>query len=128
MMAMIADLTISAWNMRTLASAGPYLHELITEHETDILCLSEHRLYESELHRLQNIGAGFEMHAKASSDLNDHYQSRKPGHCGVAILWSPKIANRVRVIDCDSDRICIIEIIGAYQGKSLFVFSVLYVP
>ena len=121
------EITITSWNMRSMTCAGPYLHELVNKCNSDIICLAEHRLYDSELHKLNDIGLNYEYHAKASYDLMDYQQSMKVGHCGTAILWSKAIANRVRVVDCSSDRICIIELIGAFNDRSLFVVGV-YLP
>ena len=121
------NIQISAWNMRSIRCAAPYVQELVKNEGSDILCLSEHRLYNHELHKLTNLGIGYEFHGKASSDLEDRHQSRKVGHCGVAIMWSKDIAERVKVIECNSDRICIIEVIRAIHGRSLFIFSV-YLP
>ena len=126
LMASMSSITITAWNMRTLSCARPLINELVNEYKADILCLSEHRLYNSELYKLSKLGIGYEVHAKASHDLNDNYLIRKPGHYSVAILWNKAIANKVKVFNCDSDRICAIEVIGAIQDKSLFVFSVYF--
>ena len=123
----IDSLTITSWNMRSLNRAGPYIHELVNKYGSDILCLSEHRLYKSELHKLHQIGINFEVHAKASHDLLDNNQSKKPGHCGIAMFWKSSLAHRIRVISCNSDRICVIEVIGAYATGSLFVIGV-YLP
>ena len=123
----MANLTITSWNMRSLNSAGPYAHELVKRHGTDILCISEHRLYDSELHKLHDLGLDFEVHAKASYDLKDRKQSRNVGHCGIAILWNKELSHRVRVRECNSDRICVIEVIRAFEDRSLFIFGV-YLP
>ena len=124
---MSQNLTIAAWNMRSMTTAGPYVNQLISDNGADIVCLSEHRLYEYELHKIDDLCTNYCFHAKASADLKHHDQSKKHGHCGVAILWSKNIANNVRTLDCRSDRICIVEIIKAVQNRSLYVFSV-YLP
>ena len=123
----MSTITITAWNMRSLNRAGPYLHKLVDTYNTDVLCLSEHRLYNCELDKLNDIGLDFECHAKASADLLDSNQSVKPGHCGTAILWKNAISSRVRVVKCTSDRICAIEVLDAYPSGSLFIISV-YLP
>ena len=63
-------LTISAWNMRSLNGAEPYINKLVQDYGSDILCISEHRLHDFELHKLNNIGIDFDYVAKSSSDLN----------------------------------------------------------
>jgi len=111
--------------MRTLRSACPYVNKLMSN--ADILVLSEHRLYSSELYKLDDLNCEYEFHGKASHDLKDEMLLRKPGHCGIAIGWKKSISDRIRVIQSTSDRLCIIEIIGAISGINLYVIGV-YLP
>ncbi len=62
-----------------------------------------------------------------SKDLKDYNQNVKPGHCGVAMMWSRSLSHRVRTIECESDRICAIEVIGLCHERSVFVIGV-YLP
>ena len=124
-MATDTTLSITGYNARSLSGNKLYINELLSN--SDVLCLSEHRLYENELYKLDDVNNEYESCAKASSDLCSEYQSVKPGHCGIAMLWKKSLSHRIRHVKCESDRICIIEILGACFGRSLFVFGV-YLP
>ena len=120
-------LTISAWNMRSLGPAGPYLHELADLHKSDVICISEHRLYPYELFKLNDLCPQFDVHAKSSEDLSNEVQTKQSGHCGIGILWRKELSNRVKVVECESDRLCVIEIAGICNDRSVFVIST-YLP
>ncbi len=89
--------------------------------------ISEHRLFKNELHKLNDINDEYCVIAKASDDLETKFQSVKSGHCGVAMFYRKSLANNIRTIQCDNDRICILEISNVLNSKSLFVIGV-YLP
>ena len=122
-----ASLTITSWNVRSLNKAAPYIGELLNSYHSDVLCIYEHRLYENELYKINDMSSDYYVYAKCSSDLNEALQSRQPGHCGVAILYKKSIVHKIRKVECNSDSICAIEVIGAYVDKSLFIINV-YLP
>ena len=126
-MANTSKISIASWNVRSINSAGPYMDKLTSDYGADILCISEHRLYQDELYKLGTIVPNYEVHAKASNDLSSAKMTCQPGHCGVAIMWSKVLSNRIKIIECDSDRICGIEIADAIAGRSLFIINV-YLP
>jgi exonuclease III len=72
-------LTVSAWNMRSLRCAAPYLNELMSF--SDVVAMSEHRLYEAELYQLRQVNKHYEYHAKSSKDLD-------PGRQPKLAAWS----------------------------------------
>ncbi len=119
------SITVTAYNMRTLRGATPYITELMSA--ADVLILSEHRLYPEELYKLNEISSEYEFHSKASSDLDSTALHRIPGHCGISICWKKKISNKIRVIQCPSDRICIIEVSNCLAGKNVYIIGV-YLP
>ena len=47
------SLRVVSWNMRGLQGSHPYVNQLLSNN--DICVLSEHHLYECELHKLSNI-------------------------------------------------------------------------
>ena len=116
-----------SWNVRSLTSASHYINDVVAKKDIDIICLSEHRLYESELYKLGMINTMFKFHGKSSKDLVSQDQNVKRGHCGVAILWRSGIMHRVKTVQCPSDRICGIEILNVVNGGSLFILNV-YLP
>jgi endonuclease/exonuclease/phosphatase family metal-dependent hydrolase len=94
---------------------------------SDVIAICEHRLFPSELYRLEHIGTDFIVQSKASADLEDRYLDIRHGHCGVALFWKKSMAHKVRSVNVNSDRICAIELIGECKNDSLFIISV-YMP
>ena len=123
----VHNLTITSWNVRSINKATPYINELLNYHNSDVLCISEHRLYEHELYKLNEIANGYDVVAKSSHDLNEYNQSRKPGHCGIALFYRKSLSHRIKSVEVNSDRICAIEVVGAYDNRSLFIINV-YLP
>ena len=95
------DLTVTAFNVRSLRCAALYLN--IIMNEADIVVLSEHRLYPSEMYKRNEINAFYEFVGKASHDLYDDALHQKPGHCGTAVGWKKKMGNKIRIVDNASD-------------------------
>ena len=62
-------LVVTAWNLKTLTGARTYLNEL--SQLSDIMFISEHRLYKSELYKRNNLGTHFEVYGKALWCGND---------------------------------------------------------
>jgi hypothetical protein len=53
----MTSINIAAWNMRSLTYAQTYINDLCTTY--DIICASEHRLYNYELNKLNSIFQGY---------------------------------------------------------------------
>ena len=121
------ELSIMSWNMRSLNLAKHYINDMVNKYDFDILCLSEHRLFQCELYKLGLINAGYKYDGKSSKDLKCRDQNVKRGHCGVAILWKQTLVHRVKVMKINSDRMCGIEILNVINGKSLYIIRV-YLP
>lgn len=79
-----SELRVSAWNSRGLSVSRRYLGKLLEV--SDIVAMSEHHLYEAELHKLYNLDTDFASFGKCSEDLKPENYGRVPGHCGVAIM------------------------------------------
>ena len=110
--------------MRSLRSAKPYLDRLLDA--SDVVFVAEHRLYDNELYKLDNMSSNFDTISKASKDLICGKQSNIPGHCGTGLFWKRSLSNMIRVINTNSDRICAIQlslgrdtlnIIGVYMPQ-----------
>ena len=121
----VNNISIAGFNVRSLNSSKPYLKNIFDR--SDIVCIQEHRLYENELYKLNDVHMNFNVIGKASKDLSSEHQSSKPGHCGIAMFWRKNISHSVKNVECDSDRILAIEITRLYNDKSLFVIGV-YLP
>jgi hypothetical protein len=112
--------------MRALSGAAPYIAQLSDNY--DVMIASEHRLYECELNKLQEIFSAYDVHSKASSNLDNVNCRAKPGHGGIVIGWKAHLGSRVRQINVDSDRIVAIELIGVGKNASnVFIIGV-YLP
>lgn len=119
------SLRITAWNSRGFTVAKPYLSDLLDQ--TDILALSEHKLYEHELSRLDGVSTDFISFGKSNNGLKISNYGRVPGHCGVAVLWRKSISSYVKPLKAvGNDRICAIQL-KLPQKESLCVISV-YLP
>ena len=110
-----------SWNMRSLTLAKHYINDLVNEYDFDIICLSEHRLFQCELYKLGLINTEYIYNGKSSKDLKCRDQNIKRGNCGVAILWKKTLVHRVRVMKINSDRMCGIEILNVINGNSLYI-------
>ena len=104
---MDTQIKISSWNMRGFGTGKAYLHELINQ--SDIICIQEHWLYESECYQLAMLEEKYDVTYKTSNNLNNSQCGMVIGQGGVAILYSPTIPN-VTQIHSESDRICGINI------------------
>lgn len=120
---MMTSIKITAWNMRSLGGAQWYISKLARN--SDIIVLSEHRLYNCQLHKLGEYLPGYCVSAKASIDLKDEDAMSKPGHCGVLIAWRDMYNSLVKVVPTKSDRICAVEM--HIDGSTLYVIGV-YLP
>lgn len=119
------NIRITAWNSRGLRAAQAYLTKLCSQ--TDILVLSEHNLYESQLYRLNEINMQFASCGKSSDHLNPNLQGYVPANGGIAILWRKSLSSMVKPLPhLGTDRICVIQLFTD-NGGSLFVVGV-YLP
>jgi len=118
-------ITISGFNMRSLNCGRLYVQELMDK--SDIIGIAEHRLYNNELYKLNDINCNYDIHAKASSDLQVQDQNIRSGHCGIGLLWRKELSHCISIVETNNDRICAIELSGVLFSKSLFVICV-YMP
>ncbi len=116
---------IGAWNSRGLVAAGPYISRLMDS--SDVMCISEHQLYECELNRLNELSPDYIGYGKSSTSLKPENHGKVPGHCGVAILWRKSMATHVRPLNnLGTDRMCAIEV-TLPRSRTLYIVSV-YMP
>ncbi len=94
---------------------------------SDIICLSEHALYEQEHYELRDVLTGFKGEIKQSSDLNSDKYSRVQDHCWLAIFWKNYLSSVVKPLcDIKSDCICGIKL-ATSTSQHLYIF-VMYLP
>ncbi len=121
----MSSLTAMSWNMRSFGCATPYIQTLMNV--TDILMLSEHRMYANELYKLKVINKDFDYYCKSSHDLTDKDVTSRPGHGGIAMCWKKSLNHRIHPIESNSDRIIIVELSQFHKELSLFIIGV-YLP
>ena len=121
----MATLTILSWNMRSFSCATPYIQDLMNT--ADILMLSEHRLYESEHYKIEELSKDYSFLSKSSEDLSKHQVTRVPGHCGITLCWKKTINHKIQPINVKSDRIAMIRVNNCIGNESLYVIGV-YLP
>ena len=89
--------------------------------------MSEHGLYENQLHKLNDLVPGYTSFAVASSHRKqiNFDQGKNIGGCGI--LWDYRsLAYKIRHLkDISSDRICVIELI---TDTIVFFIISLYLP
>ena len=102
-----------------------YCYETIFKKE--IVCISEHGLFQCELNKLNNFHPDYQCMAKASRHLKDIDFGHRPGIGGTAIFWKKELGNRIRKYDkLGSDRICVIQYIADNKQKIYFIS--MYLP
>lgn len=118
-------LRISTWNSRGIYAAWSYIEQLTND--TDILALSEHKLYPCDLQRLDELNNEFLAFGHSSSNLDPQDRGRIPGHGGVALLWRKTLAHCIKPVrNTLSDRFCAIQLLLP-NGRVIFVISI-YLP
>ena len=118
------QLKIIAWNSRGLSASVPYIRSLLDR--CDLLCISEHWLFENSLNRLGDISVDHIYVANASTSANAENYGLKRGQGGVAILWHKSITGITPIDNIVHERICGVRVQND-KGQVINVFSV-YLP
>lgn len=98
------ELNIFSWNATGIMSSAMYLCEVLNHKSVDFCGISEHWLFEKNLHFLSELDRNYNSHGVCDSDLKLPSQ-RRVGKGGVAILWHKKHENNVYPLNIDDDRI-----------------------
>ena len=118
------NLAITAWNVRGIQSAIPYLRELLAE--SKIVCISEHWLFENNLCILDQISEDFNVVSAASKFSSPDVFGRGRGQGGVALFWRCDLPGVTPISDLVHDRVCGIR----FQTPKGMVLNILaiYLP
>lgn len=103
------DLKLLSWNASGMMSSASYLGSILHKKNIDICGISEHWLYNRNIHFLQSVSSRYRYFAAADRDL-DKPSRRKVGKGGVALFWRQELDRFVSVLDIDDDRILGIQI------------------
>ncbi len=117
------NLTISVWNLNGFYHSEVYFREVMKK--SDIVCFSEHQLYDCKFNKMTNRCIDFECIIRPSKDLTIETFSNLTGHCGVGTMWKKAIGNVVTPLSTYiHDRICGIKITIPGSVCQLYIFSV----
>ena len=114
-----------SWNVTGLMSSSSYLCELLNSRKIDFCGLSEHWLYNHNLHFIDAIDNNYKCHAIADYSL-DVPSHRRVGKGGVALMWHINYDRYITPLSVDDDRIVGVQFQVAPQHY-LFIFQ-LYLP
>ncbi len=120
-------LRVSAWNCRGIKGSIPYIRTLMEK--SDVVALSEHKLYDPELRILDDISSEFVAYGRCSEDLQMNRYGFVPGHCGVALLWRKTLASQIKPLPkLGTDRICVVKVcMPGHTLDNVYIISV-YLP
>ena len=95
--------------MRGLSGSLPFVNYLLND--SDICIVSEHHLYECELHKLSQISEQYESYGKSCNRLSNDNLYHARGYGGIAILWNKSLSNNIqKCSELGDDRICVIKL------------------
>ena len=96
--------------------------------KSDVIALSEHKLYESELYILGEISDDFAYFGRSSEDLIPSKYGSVPGHCGVALFWRKSMSAMIKPMDnLGTDRICVVKLCNVSGNSNVYIIAV-YLP
>ncbi len=95
---------VMTWNATGIMSSSSYLCDVLNHQSVDVCGISEHWLYEYNMHFMNHINSNYVTHAKADADLKTT-GTRRVGKGGVALMWKRLIDQYITPLDIDDDRI-----------------------
>ncbi len=116
---------LMTWNVSGIMSSSAYLCEVLESKSVDICGLSEHWLYEHDLHFFNRLDSGYKSYAIADSDLMLPSR-RRVGKGGVAFMWKVDLDQYVVPIPMDDDRIICLQF-EVTRGVYMYIFQI-YLP
>ena len=117
------NLTFLTWNATGVASSGIYIQDCLRNYSVDFFGVSEHWLFERDLHILSDINGNYSCYAVSDSDL-EAGNSRRVGKGGVALFWDKRYDKFVSKLPVFSDRMIGIQL-ELSPSNFLFVFQVI---
>ena len=113
------------WNASGIMPSGSYLSNTLKQFDIDICSVSEHWLYQKDLHFLDSVHKSYNHAAVADFDL-EKPSRRKVGKGGVALFWKCCLDSNITLLNIDDDRIIGVQ----YQlSESNFIFVIqVYFP
>ena len=103
-MSSLKTFNLLTWNTTGIMSSCSYLVDVLRNRKVDICGISEHWLFEKDLHFSDKIDNSYKSHSIADSELKLP-GNRKVGKGGVALLWKKTYDNKITILPIESDRI-----------------------
>ena len=118
------QLHLSSWNATGIMSSASYLSSFLDRNEVHIIGISEHWLFNHNMHFLDSINSKYTGFGIADNSLLFN-NSRNIGKGGVALLWHKSMSTCISSLDIDSDRICGIQL--TWSNVCFYIIQV-YAP
>ena len=118
-------INILTWNATGIMSSASYLSECLNTNKIDICGISEHWLYEKDLHFLSQLSTSYKSHTVADFDLK-RPSNRRVGKGMVALMWHKRLDKFVLPLSIDDDRI--IGIKFEFSRDNCIYFFQVYLP
>ena len=119
------NLTIASWNATGIMSSASYLSDFLDINSIDICGISEHWLYDYDLHFLNHINSKYHSHSISDPDLMIP-SNRRVGKGGIGIMWHKRIDNIITHLDINSRYVIGIRVTITPE-QYLYVFQI-YLP
>ena len=104
-----SHLHLTSWNATGIMSSALYLSSFLDHNGVHINGISEHRLFNHNMHFLDSINSEYTGFGIADNSLILN-NNRNIGKGGVALLWHRSMSSFISPLDIDSDRICGIQL------------------
>jgi hypothetical protein len=122
---MFTHINIATWNATGIISSGSYLNELLLLHDIDVIGISEHWLYRSDLHFLNSINTNYTSFSVSDPDL-DLPSNRRVGKGGIGIMWKKEISHLIFPVETLSQYIIGVEL--TFSSDQHFYLFQTYIP
>ncbi|MES9883123.1 MAG: reverse transcriptase family protein [Sedimenticola sp.] len=113
------------WNATGIMSSSSYLCDVLSHESVDVCGISEHWLFDYNIHFMDHINSNYVSYAKADADLAIP-GTRRIGKGGVGLMWKRCIDQHITPIDIDDDRIIGIQY-EISKHVYMYIFQV-YLP
>jgi exonuclease III len=108
-MTAVSSVSVATWNATGIMSSSSYLCDLLDSYDIDIIGISEHWLFQYDLHFLDLLHTNYISHSTSDPDLFLP-SNRRVGKGGLAFLWKKQLNGRITPLDIRSRYIIGIEI------------------
>ena len=116
------SLNVGTWYATGLMSSAYYLSNLFEKECIDILGISEHWLFPSDIHFLNCIHPDYTSSGISNSSLHSS-TGRNVRKGGVAFLWKRELNYKICPLSLESDRVIGVQVQKSQNEYNLFFSS-----